>query len=143
MAKLIRNRVTERDIRDWMSLHGFEGGSATLDSVELYAIKRPGWKQLFRFEGKARKSSHDDENHPKKEIWGVVLDDERKPAGQRTEVAIFYSPEEQKKQLDRLAEGMLLPKRNTDRAGGSLPIIAIGLIVLLIFFSIAMAKRFL
>lgn len=144
MAKLIRNRVTERDIRDWMSENGYDGGSANLELVELYAIQRPGWKQLFRFEAKVRKKSEtSDESAKKDRVWGVVLDDERKPRDQRTQVAIFDSEDEQLDQLEKLSEGMLKSNHNRDRATGGWMVVPIAVVFVVVFLAIAMAKKFL
>jgi hypothetical protein len=144
VAKLIRNRVTERDIRDWMSKNGYEGGSANLELVELHAIERPGWKQLFRFEAKVRKKAPASEELPAKAyVWGVVLDDERKSGSERTQVAIFESEEKQLKQLERLSDGMLTANHNRDRTDGGWMVLAIAVLFVLVFFAIAIAKKFL
>lgn len=118
MSNLIRNKVTERDIRDWLNENGYDGGSAVLESVDLYAIKRPGWKQLFRFVGKIRrkaKANSSDETPDRQSVWGVVLNDERKPLGQRTDVAFFDSEELQMEQLKKLSVDMFRAKSGSER----------------------------
>jgi hypothetical protein len=47
---VIRSRSAEKDIRDWLSENGYSGNSARFAEVELHAIMRPGWLQVFRFE---------------------------------------------------------------------------------------------
>ena len=51
LKKFIKNGSTERAIRRWLDKNGFYGSSAKFDHVELHAIKRPGWLQVFRFAG--------------------------------------------------------------------------------------------
>ena len=50
MNSLISNKAVEKDIRDWLSQNGYIGNSAKFDELELHAIKRPGWHQVFRFQ---------------------------------------------------------------------------------------------
>lgn len=117
MPNSIRNRVTERDIRDWLQENGYEGGSAKLESVELHAIQRPGWKQLFRFSGMIRRQSKDVEQPPPKvPVWGVVLDDERQSDGMRTRVLLFETEKEQLGKLEELSAGMLTATRSGEKA---------------------------
>lgn len=150
MPDLIRNRVTERDIRDWLRENGYEGGSAVLDSVDLYAIKRPGWTQLFRFTGKVRPQAADgdgdadddrDEVEPRVPVWGIVLDDERLPRGQRTQVHLCDSPEEQQDRLDELSVDMLKATASEDRVFGAWAILAMAALGFLVLVLIAMVRR--
>ena len=144
MPDLIRNRVTERDIRDWLQENGFEGGSAVLESVDLFAIKRPGWKQLFRFKGKIRRIELDpdlDEVTPKQAVWGIALDDERQPRGQRTLVELFESEEKQQERLDDLSSDMLKATSSEDRAISGKVLLAMMAFGVLLLFLIAMVRR--
>jgi hypothetical protein len=50
MKSLIGNKAAEKDIRDWLSLNGYIGKTARFAEIELHAILRPGWLQVFRFE---------------------------------------------------------------------------------------------
>ena len=144
MRDLVRNRVTEKDIREWLDRNGYYGLTANLDSVELFAIKRPGWEQLFRFHGKVRVRGVDDESHVERIlVWGVVVDDERRPKGQRTVVTLCNSEEEQEQQLSLLSEGMLKATRNQDRVAGGWPLLLIGLSFVAVFIIVAIAKRYL
>lgn len=47
--RLIANRATEKDLRDHLDNNGFFGASARFVSLELAAIERPGWVQVFNF----------------------------------------------------------------------------------------------
>ncbi len=49
MRSLIGNKVAEKDIRDWLRHNGYNGNSAKFAEIELHAIQRPGWLQVFRF----------------------------------------------------------------------------------------------
>jgi hypothetical protein len=141
MPSLIRNRVTERDVREWLDLNGYEGKSAILESVELHAIKRPGWQQLFRFRGEVRLRSSD--SHERRtSVWGVVFDDERRPRGQQTEVSLFETEADQLEELEILSVDMLTANRNRDGAG-AWTLLLLGLLFVTILFVIAMAKKYL
>ncbi len=102
--KLIRNGFTEKDIRDWLDQHGYHGRSARLDHVELHAIQRPGWLQIFRFAGQAKRAGGKEWTA----ILGVVRDDERY---RRTDVMIFDSSVAQQAQLDTWSAGLIVRRR--------------------------------
>ena len=142
MPELIRNRVTERDIRDWLNENGYHGGSAVLESVELYAIERPGWRQLFRFSGRVRLQSADPDETPKRmPVWGVVLDDERKPLGQRTQVTLCDREIDQLEQLSKLSDGMITASKSDDRSFGIWSLVCFALFFAAMLFLIAMVKN--
>lgn len=69
---MLRNRCTEKDLRDWFSRQGWNGQSGRFDEVELVAIQRPGWLQVYRFSGTML-----DPNDEKQIICGYCRDDER------------------------------------------------------------------
>lgn len=50
MRSPIGNKSAEKDIRDWLTRNGYQGNSARFNEIELHAIKRPGWLQIFRFD---------------------------------------------------------------------------------------------
>jgi hypothetical protein len=55
---LLANKTAERDIRAYLSQSGFSGRTARFEELELAAIERPGWVQIFRFRVRARRSEH-------------------------------------------------------------------------------------
>jgi hypothetical protein len=55
---LLANKTAERDIRAYLSQSGFSGRTARFEELELAAIERPGWVQVFRFRVRARRSEH-------------------------------------------------------------------------------------
>lgn len=142
MPELIRNRVTERDIRDWLQLNGYDGGSAILNSVELYAIKRPGWLQLFRFSGSVRRQTSDaDVLADRLPVWGVALDDERKPAGSQMDLILCDCEEAQLERLSELSAGMITANKSADRDFGIWSLVGMALFCAAILFLIAVVKN--
>ena len=99
---LIRNRNAEKDIRDWLSSQGMCGRTAEFCEVELHAIQRPGWLQIFQFEVKARNT-----NKETIHLYGALRSDERygKPK-------VFVSPsaEERDFQLDGWSRNLISKK---------------------------------
>ena len=73
IQKLIRNRSSERDVRDYLDSHGYFGNSAKFDYLELHAIERPGWVQVFKFSVRVL-----DLQEKSCQLYGVVRDDERR-----------------------------------------------------------------
>jgi len=71
LHQLIRNPNSEREIRAWLNGNGYYGNSAQLANVELFAIERPGWKQVFEFEAKAKDRDSDQWS----DHWGTVFND--------------------------------------------------------------------
>ena len=71
----IGNKVTEAEIRRWLIEQGYGARAAHFDEVELVAIERPGWVQVFRFQLTAR--TPDDRRVP---LYGAVRDDGRQGA---------------------------------------------------------------
>jgi len=72
MRSLIGNKASEKDIRDWLSENGFLGGSAKFTEIELHAIKRPGWLQIFRFEFSGLTKDSE-----RVKLYGAMRSDER------------------------------------------------------------------
>ena len=68
----ISHKTIEKDLREHLSNAGYYGDSAEFAELELKAIKRPGWVQVFVFDVRAK--SHAGEWQ---ELFGVCRDDER------------------------------------------------------------------
>ena len=47
---MFENRSTQKDVRMWFTKNGYRGDAITFKYLELYAIKPPGWEQIFTFE---------------------------------------------------------------------------------------------
>ena len=114
MPLSIGNRVTEKDIRDWLDANGFVGTTARINDLELYAIERPGWVQVFEFQARLKAAGQDRGFEAEVEPgwierFGVVLDDERKRTDSlRTQVWIFEDKQAQQAKLESVSDGMLL-----------------------------------
>ena len=100
----IANRVTEKDLRDWLEQREHYGRSARISELELAAIQKPGWVQIFRFRASAK--------HKTKESWeelrGLIRDDEREGC----EVRLAESEEELDKMFQHWSDGMLVTRRD-------------------------------
>lgn len=119
-AGIFKNRVTEKDVRTWLDRNGFFGRSAEISDLELHAIQRPGWKQIFRFtvdakpklvqadSGSEDADGPEDQDLPRVVRYGVVLDDQRKRTeAEQTQVVVFESMGERDEELEELSVGML------------------------------------
>jgi hypothetical protein len=136
----IGNRVTEKDVRDALFDFGYDGRTATVSTLELFAIQRPGWVQVFSFRLRAKflPSENAEEfereaaDNNETELWGVVLDDERiKKHSKKTQVWVFEDESKQRSKLEETSEGMLTCKTGQ---GGNL---AWGIIILIGVLAIA------
>jgi hypothetical protein len=96
---LIGNKVTEKDIRDYLTANGYYGRSAVVRDLKLTAVQRPGWIQVFQFEVRAK--SVEDGWH---ELFGTCRDDES-----AEEFNVFLSPNqsERDEQASAWSEGLL------------------------------------
>lgn len=105
MTKLngwIRNRVTEKDLRDYLTDRGFDGRGARITDLELAAIARPGWIQIFRFEVRTQ-----DKNSNWYDFFGVVRDDER----YQMQVLLTTVEEEREERFQEWSEGLFKAER--------------------------------
>jgi len=103
-SRLFGNKVTEQDIRNWLNKNGYFGASADFSEIELHAIQRPGWYQIFRFSVKA-KSISDEQWH---ELHGLLKDDERY---RKNEVTVFLQPVKRDLALAECSKGMIVRRR--------------------------------
>lgn len=99
----IGNRVTEKDIRNFLDRNGYFGRSAQFEELELHAIERPGWLQVFRFKVKAKSSS----DGALVLLFGAVRDDER---FKLNEIRIFENINLRDRTLFQWSEGLMKPK---------------------------------
>lgn len=133
----IGNRVTEKDVRQWLDAQGWAGRSAKIDHLELHAIQPPGWVQVFRFQVEVvpafKPDAHENDHEPEqptalqpsttRTFFGAVRDDERRK-GSPTKIWIFDDQEEQTQKLAKLSEG-LITLRNGQTTQGFLPLLII------------------
>ena len=113
MPLTILNRTTESDVRTWLNKNGFVGKSAKFNELELHAIQRPGWVQVFKFCARVKCRPLDNEGREAEssdqlgwqEVFGVAFDDEReRKRDKKTQVWLFKEPAEQKEKLDQVFE---------------------------------------
>ena len=126
MNSPFKNRVTEKDIRLWLDDNGFVGRTAKIEDLELYAIKRPGWAQVFDFKISCQIQERvlepwrdEDEEDTLSPRWidrlGVVFDDERNRSPKlKTQIWIFEDPDEQQIKLDLLSDDMIVRNSKSD-----------------------------
>lgn len=132
------NRVTEKDLREWLSNQGWDSRSAKIDALELHAVRRPGWEQVFRFSARALKETceeaenSDSDDYDSSEangsdtwqtLWGAIHDDERFKANKPT-IWIFDDESELDDKLTELSED-LVTLRHGKTSGGLMPTIAV------------------
>ncbi len=115
--KPIANRVTELEIRHWLNASGYAGNAARFIELELHAIERPGWLQIYRFEVQVRPRIESDSGNISD--WqtrlGVVRDDERcSSQADRLQISIYSDRAAQASKLAELSAGLI-----TCRAGHS------------------------
>lgn len=130
MKNLVRNHVTEKDIRQWLDDNGYYGNSAEFHEVELHAVERPGWVQVFRF--RARIKSKESSPEPWTETFGVVRDDERRRVEQRTVVQIFDRQSEQQQRLTELSQGLISMENRSSNLLALLFAVAVVFLVLVL-----------
>ena len=99
---MIGNKTAEKDIRDFLSSNGYYGNSAKFIELEIHAIKRPGWLQVFRFTVEAK--SVDDQWVT---LFGAMKDDER---FKLNEIQLFENFNCRGHQLSTWSEGLRKPK---------------------------------
>ncbi|QDU40057.1 hypothetical protein Mal4_44110 [Maioricimonas rarisocia] len=111
---MIGNRVTERDIRDFLTLEGYLGAGARFAELELAAIQRPGWLQIFRFAVTAR--------HPERGstmLFGAVRDDER----HQTTIRLFEDEQERDALLAEWSTDLIVLRNSSGPAAGTIPLL--------------------
>ncbi len=140
---LIGNRVAEKDVRDWLTANGYIGQTAKILELELHAIKRPGWLQIFRFHLQAKSQAIETDEFSQEgdeldhfpaawvDLYGTVRDDERERNPKlRTKIAAFSSAEDRDDKLEQLSDGLLTLKQG--QTGNLGWLLVIGFVILLI-----------
>ena len=102
LRSLIGNRVTEKDVRDFLTDRGLSGSTARFDYLKLVAIERPGWIQIFAF-----RVATCDISGAKRTFFGVVRDDERN----RTEIRLEDTAEAQEKVIHSWSKDLITLRR--------------------------------
>ena len=104
---MFKNRATETDIKAWLDANGWYSGSAKFHEIELHAIRRPGWLQVFRFRCEVKSRS----DQQWAQLWGAVKDDEtRLRKENKTIVVVFTDPAAQHEQLAKWSQELHGPE---------------------------------
>ena len=146
----IGNRVTEKDVRLWLDEQGWAGRAAKIEQLDLYAIKSPGWVQIFRFIVSVKPAIKPEEDEEEEYLtdpqpseggsesstpqtfFGAVRDDERQK-GSQTKIWMYDDQDAQTEKLSELSEG-LIKLRNGETSVGFL--LASGVFIGLIAFAL-------
>ena len=99
---MIGNRVTEKDVRDFLTDRGLSGSTARFDYLKLVAIERPGWIQIFAF-----RVATCDISGANRTFFGVVRDDERN----RTEIRLEDTAEAQEEVIHSWSKNLITLRR--------------------------------
>ena len=103
---MLQNRSTQKDVRMWFTENGYRGEALTFKYLELYAIKPPGWEQIFTFEVNLQ-----DCDGIMNRIYGVAFDDERiSKVSEKFKVDICFDQDSHKKKLDEWSGGFIVQK---------------------------------
>lgn len=101
-----------------MDRNGFYGNSADIRDLELFAIERPGWLQVFRFQ--VRVKSREESEKPWSEMFGVVKDDERRRGDKKTQVEMFPTAQQQADKLEQWSQGLIAKSNQRNQSDRSL-----------------------
>jgi len=101
---LIQNGVTEKDLRDYLTANGYYGRSASILGLDLKALERPGWVQVFEFHvhAKNRKGSWE-------QLGGVIRADERSDLFEVT----YYDNSSRSNAAREATDGMITAPRSS------------------------------
>jgi hypothetical protein len=131
---LIGNKVAEKDLRTWLEAHGYFGRSAEVAELELVAVRRPGWEQVFRFRVRAKRQ----DQSGWEDLTGLFRDDERKS---RFEARLTASDEDYAVALADWSEGMITLRRRK-RGTTELSLIFLAVVILAAAVAVAVVRTF-
>jgi hypothetical protein len=98
--KLIRHHSIEREILRWLDRNGFRSASARFNEVELFAIKSPGWLQVFRFQVEVMAA-----DGQQAILFGALRSDERFGA---SKICAFKDLRDRDRQLREWSDGLIV-----------------------------------
>ena len=107
MVSPLGNKVTEKDLRDYLATQSFYANSARVHELELVGIERPGWVQYYQFHVEAK---HERDGWT--ELYGLVRDDER----QSFDVQLFDNEEDSRRAV-RTATAGCITRPSRTRSG--------------------------
>jgi hypothetical protein len=104
MKPLVGNKSAEKDIRDWLTHNGYNGMTAKFTEIEMHAVQRPGWLQIFRFELSCLTA----ENRTV-QLFGAMNSDERYG---RPKIVVHEDSAMRDAQLGNWSEGLITQRRH-------------------------------
>ena len=135
---LIGNKVIEHDLRAWLDSAGHYGRSAELEELELAAVRRPGWEQVFRFRVRAKSKSTGEWET----LRGLARDDERaERRSDRTAYRLTPTDADHDAAFAEWSDGLI--KLRTGASPSALPAVLTGLgLAAAAAAGVALATRF-
>lgn len=130
---LIGNKVAEKDLRTWLQANGYFGRSAEVRELELVAVRRPGWEQVFRFRVRAKRQDESSWD----ELSGLFRDDERKS---RFEGRLTFSDADYAVAFAEWTEGMIVRERRS-RGTIEISLIVLAAVILGLVALVAVLKQ--
>ncbi len=109
---LIGNKFLEHDLRGWLDGQGRYGRSAEIEELELAAVQRPGWVQVFRFRVRAKNKTTGEWDS----LRGLIRDDERiKRKADRTTYRLTDGDVDHAAAFAEWSDGLLRLRSGADR----------------------------
>ncbi|WP_237226627.1 hypothetical protein [Rubinisphaera sp. JC750] len=105
MYNKLPNGGIERQIRSFLKEKGYGRSRYDLREVDLVAVERPGWRQIFRFELDLR-PPHSDPVHK----IGIAFDDHRS----HCEIQLLDSESDYRRVFGEWSEGMIVKRFSTN-----------------------------
>ena len=134
---LIGNKFLEHDLRAWLDANGRYGRSADLEELELAAVQRPGWVQVFRFRVRAKNRATGEWER----LRGLARDDERvKKKRDRTRYRLVADDAEHDAAFAEWSEGLIkLRVRGEPGGAGAVAALAAGATITVLIAAMAAA----
>jgi hypothetical protein len=130
---LIGNKVAEKDLRTWLEANGYFGRSAEVSELELVALRRPGWEQVFRFRVRAKRQ----DETGWEDLTGLFRDDERKS---HFEARLSASDDDYAAAFAEWTEGMIVRQRRS-RGRTEVALILVAAVILGLTAIVALLKK--
>lgn len=128
---LVGNKIAEKDLRDWLQKNGYWGRSATIEDLELIAVRRPGWEQVFRFRARAKRQERGEWD----DLRGLIRDDER----YGTTIRLTRDDAEFDALLAEWSDGLITLRKRT-RGTFELALILLAAVILSLVTAVALLK---
>jgi len=125
------NGGIEREIHQHLKQQGWKRKQYQLRGIELIAVERPGWKQIFQFELDIQTAEKQAEWDDSTTLNGLIRDDHR----QGSELRLLAAESERQQLLQEWGDGMI-QRRVSTRPMPWLSAGLLGIVMLLLVGSI-------